>query len=43
MQKEFDMIEKEIQEINCFDNCFDQEDVVSFSELCGAYLTILCC
>lgn len=43
MEKEISMIEKELLEIKYFDTTLNQEDVVSFSEYCSAFLTIICC
>lgn len=43
MEKNIEIIEKEIQEINKYENLVDHEDVLTFSEYCSANLTIFCC
>lgn len=41
--QEIQMIEEELKEINKFEEVSKSEDVLTFSESCGGYLTIICC
>ncbi len=43
MEKEIRMIEEEIKELNKFENIDGSEQIISFSESCGAHLTLICC
>lgn len=43
MEKEIKLIEKEMQEINKFEELVEYEDILTFSESCGGTLTLICC
>lgn len=43
MEKEMKIIEEELKEIRQFEQGAEVADVLSFSESCGGYLTIICC
>ncbi len=43
MKQEMKMIEEELKEINKFEDLEQQEDVLTFSESCGGFLTVICC
>ncbi len=43
MEKEFKVIEEELKEICKFDNENRSDEVLSFSESCGGFITLICC
>ena len=43
MEKEIKMIENELKEIDKFESNDEENDVQSFSNICGSFFTIICC
>lgn len=43
MEKEIKLLEKELVELNKFEETFSDADVVTFSQTCSPFLTVICC